>query len=223
MKFKNTITGEWVEATDWQLALKAGDYYCIAQPLVTMPNESDGWDVTLGPTVYGQIITNEPEREEPAYLPGYFLVRTFSQWCPEGEMGGFCIVDATRQLTPAEFEHARSEGWPGDPPSPGEVGGEDETVQLFAIIQKGIAGAPPDDYGLHLTSDLTDAPKPLPDQPWQAGYSFWALSFAAYANYPAVLIHVYYEGPMPPDRERDGINQQIQNVAGQALFGEEWR
>ena len=29
MKFLNSFTGEWVEPKEWQLALKAGDYYAI--------------------------------------------------------------------------------------------------------------------------------------------------------------------------------------------------
>lgn len=100
-----------------------------------------------------------------------------------------------------------------------------EKIELYAFLQKGIAGAPPDVHGLHLTGDPTDAPKPVPIRNagnlQQAGYSFWALSFAAYNDYPAVLILVYYEGPMPSDQERDVINRSIQEIAGQALFGED--
>lgn len=106
MKFQNIITGQWIEATDWQLALKAGDFYCIEQPQLYA-----GGETSAGPTIYGQIITNTPEDDEPLYRPGFFLVRGFSQWCPKGELGEFCIADATRQLSHEEFERARAAGW----------------------------------------------------------------------------------------------------------------
>ncbi len=92
-----------------------------------------------------------------------------------------------------------------------------ENVELYAFIQKGIAGAPPDRHGLHLTGDPADAPRSLQ----QAGYAYWALSIAGGDDYPAVLIHVYYEGPMPGDHERDGLNRQVQRITGEALFGEQ--
>lgn len=99
MKFTHILTGQEVEATTWQMALKAGDYYCIEGELM--------------PTVYGHIITNEAEEGEPPYRPGFFLVRGYSEWCPQGELGMFCIVDATRPLSPEEFAQARANGWTG--------------------------------------------------------------------------------------------------------------
>ncbi|MCB0190597.1 MAG: hypothetical protein KDJ65_01490 [Anaerolineae bacterium] len=105
MKFTNLITGQQVTAKDWQLALKPGDYYLIKSPYVGDQNYT-------GPTIYGEIITNTPEEGEPPYEEGFFLVRGYSQWCPDGELGMFSIVDATRQITKEEFELARQQGWP---------------------------------------------------------------------------------------------------------------
>lgn len=97
-----------------------------------------------------------------------------------------------------------------------------ENVEVYAFIQKGINGVPPDRHGLHLTGDPADAPRPIPARQarslQQAGYSYWALSALAYDDFPAVLIHIYYEGPMPDDRERDAINKVVQNLTGQWLF-----
>lgn len=265
MKFRNTITGELIKAAPWQLALKAGDYYCIDAPTVMMQNETGDFDHFPAPTVYGEIITSQAEEDEPPYRPGRFLVRGFSQWSPEGELGEFCIVDATRQLTQAEFEEARASGWPnlnaalehkmgnicpycgsdnvediidylatggGDmfrcldcqntwESNPPGAPAEAKNIELYAFVCLGINGAPPRMHGLHLTGDHTDSPKPLPDKTAgglkKARYVYWALSIMPSADLPAVLIHVYYEGSMPDDPERDVINNAIQQVAGQAL------
>lgn len=105
--FYNQITGQAVEPTDWQLQLKPGDYYLIDRPTIMMGDETH-----TGPNCYGHIIGNTPDPDEPAYPEGFFLVRAYSQWCPKGELGLFCIVEATRQLTEAEFEAFRAQGWP---------------------------------------------------------------------------------------------------------------
>jgi hypothetical protein len=112
MKFKNAITGQIVEAQNWQLKLKAGDYYMIKQPPIFTQNEKGQWEEHRGPTIYGEIITNEPEEDEPPYQPGFFLVRGYSQWAPTGELGEFCIIDATYPLTKEQFDAARAAGWP---------------------------------------------------------------------------------------------------------------
>lgn len=98
-----------------------------------------------------------------------------------------------------------------------------ETIEVYAFVCKGIAGAPADQQYGHLTGDPEDSPKPLPDQIvdslQKAGFSYWALSAEAYGEFPSVLIHIYFEGDWPGDPERDWINKAIQRLAGQALFG----
>lgn len=106
MKFINKITNQTVEAQPWQTKLKPGDYYLIKAPIIYLEGET-----FTGPTIYGQIL---PSHEE-TYLPaGFHTVRGYSQWAPEGELGLFCIVDASRQLTQDEFEQARAQGWPAE-------------------------------------------------------------------------------------------------------------
>ena len=119
LAFFNYVTGETVTAQDWQVQLQVGDYYAIEQPTAAAGVPGD-WEVfSDAPTVYGQIITNTAEEDEPAYKPGFFLVRGFSAWCPEGELGLFNICEATRQLTEAQFNAARAADWPDEiPPSP---------------------------------------------------------------------------------------------------------
>lgn len=96
MRFHNFLTGEWVEATEWQAALKVGDYYRIA--------DAD-YDI------YGQII--EATEEE-----GMFWVEGYSVACPQGEKGMFCVVDATHPLTQEEFERAKQHNWQLSPDEP---------------------------------------------------------------------------------------------------------
>ncbi|GIK36603.1 MAG: hypothetical protein BroJett011_04360 [Chloroflexota bacterium] len=117
LTFFNALTGQTVTAQDWQLQLKPGDYYAIERPTaatVDAKGRVNYFDDV--PTVYGQIITNIAEKDEPAYKFGHFLVRGFSQWCPEGELGLFNICEATRQLTEAQFNAARAAGWPQEVP-----------------------------------------------------------------------------------------------------------
>lgn len=106
MKFINQITGKTVEAQPWQTQLKPGDYYLIVAPIIYL----NGQNFT-GPTVYGQIL---PSHEEDLLPDGFHTVRAYSQWEPDGELGLFCVVDATRQLTEAEFDAFRSQGWPSE-------------------------------------------------------------------------------------------------------------
>ncbi|MCB0207699.1 MAG: hypothetical protein KDJ52_00125 [Anaerolineae bacterium] len=112
MNFYNRITGQTVTPEPWQLELKVGDHYIIKQPKFWVGDE-----VGIAPTCYGEIITNTPEEDEPPYPNGFFLVRAFSQWCPEGELGMFCIIEATRQITKEKFEQARLQGWPTEDPN----------------------------------------------------------------------------------------------------------
>ena len=102
---------------------------------------------------------------------------------------------------------------------------QDDTIYLYSFWCKGIAGAPPDEYGMHLTGEEDDAPKPLPDRTQggldTAGYSYWALSYSPTDELPPLLIHIYFEGPLPPDEQRDVLNRLTYNTAMQFLFAEE--
>ena len=101
VKLYNSITGEWVEPAQWQLALKIGDHYAIHPNRIVL-----GKQYVPVPTVYG-CITSDAGCE-----PGFFFVSAYSQWNPDGEIGGFCICDATHPLTEEQFERAKAEGWP---------------------------------------------------------------------------------------------------------------
>lgn len=111
LSFFNQFTGQTVTPSPRQLALKPGDYYAITRPTVALVDALGLAEIYDNvPTVYGHIITNEPQ-------PGYFLVRGFSQWCPDGELGTFNICEATTHpLTPQQFEAARAAGWPKEIP-----------------------------------------------------------------------------------------------------------
>ena len=86
MRFQNYDTSEWKEASEWQQALDVGDYYISVHG------------------AYGEI-----EHEGP--IAGVFWVKTYSPSCPDGKTEAFCVVEAERQLTRAEFEQARQNRW----------------------------------------------------------------------------------------------------------------
>jgi hypothetical protein len=88
--YHNYYTGARVYPYDWQLKLQKGSYYRIVSEYI--------------PTIYGEIL--EFLRE-----PGYFLVRSYSEWCLDGEEGPLRIVEPTRILTQQEFEEARARHW----------------------------------------------------------------------------------------------------------------
>lgn len=88
---------------------------------------------------------------------------------------------------------------------------EMDRLQLYAYVQKGIAGAPEDVHGVHITGEVDDAPRPIADRTAgglaAAGYAYWAVSG------PECLLHVYYEGLLPDEERRDAINQQLYGLA----------
>lgn len=77
----------------------------------------------------------------------------------------------------------------------GTGAGVEKGLTLHVFIARGIAGAPPDELGAHITTDPTDAPKPIPLS--------WSLSFAPVESWPAVLCHVHFDGDMPSEHKRD--------------------
>lgn len=102
MQFVNILTGKTMTPEPWQLELKVGDFYINEKAVAAL-----GEDIFYStPNIYGQIVSDEDCR------PGYFWVRGYSEWCPEGELGGFNICEATRKLTEDEFNQARENGWP---------------------------------------------------------------------------------------------------------------
>ncbi|MCB0207693.1 MAG: hypothetical protein KDJ52_00095 [Anaerolineae bacterium] len=119
MHFINRITGQTVTPEPWQLALKIGDYY-INEYATLIVGEAVFDRI---PNIYGQLVDQE-DAVSSIYDPimgnpidnsetnGFFWAKTYSQWFPDGELRGFNICEATRQLTAEEFDQARENGWP---------------------------------------------------------------------------------------------------------------
>jgi len=101
MQLYHMLTGQTVETAPWQEALKVGDFYLIEKPSLWA---GAAFFPDL-PPVYGHILSDEDCE------PGFFWAEAFSQMCPEGEMGEFCIVEASQQLTQEEFQAAQDNGW----------------------------------------------------------------------------------------------------------------
>ena len=91
------------------------------------------------------------------------------------------------------------------------------TIEVYAYICFGIAGAPMDKLGMHVTDDPNDQPRPR--SVW-AGESYWALSADGSGKYPPVLMHIYYEGELPAESVRDEINHHVKRLTGQLLFNQ---
>jgi|GEM_PF-1105235 len=110
LTFTNILTGETVVPNDWKRRLKPGDYYAIEPPTTATGEMTQGkinWTTFDDlPTVYGHIESDEDCE------PGFFWVRGYSQWCPDGELGLLNICEPTRQLTAEEFNQAQAAGWP---------------------------------------------------------------------------------------------------------------
>lgn len=102
MQLYHFITRQMVNTALWQDTLKVGDFYLIENPTLWAGAEF----FPALPPVYGKIISAE------GCEPGFFWAEAFSQMCPEGETGEFCIAEASRQLTEAEFQAAQAQGWP---------------------------------------------------------------------------------------------------------------
>ena len=91
LSYFNALTGAEVRPDEWQMKLRKGDFYEI--------NTGD----QSFPPIYGEILDG-PEK-------GYFKVKAYSQWCPEGQQGLLCLVEPTRKITRDEFEVARGSKW----------------------------------------------------------------------------------------------------------------
>jgi hypothetical protein len=101
MKLWNQIKNAWVEPEPWQLGLKVGDYYAIYPNRLVV-----GPQALPAPTVYGRIQSDENCEA------GFFIVLGYSEWMPQGEVGEFCICEATHILTEEQFRQAQQAGWP---------------------------------------------------------------------------------------------------------------
>lgn len=88
MEFYNMVTGETVRPTDWQLQLKVGDFYANEAGVAAYADSEGVKVIGRPPTIYGEILE--------AAEPGFFRVKAYSVWCPEGEGGLFNICEATR-------------------------------------------------------------------------------------------------------------------------------
>jgi hypothetical protein len=82
---------------DWQRQLQADEYFVSYSPEAEL-------------LVYSQIVAPDPD--EPELLENYRLVRGYSVIVPQGELGEAHIVSAFGRLTQAQFEKARTLGWP---------------------------------------------------------------------------------------------------------------
>lgn len=101
MRFRDQMTGRLVETAPWQDALQVGAYY-----LIENPNLWAGADFSPAlPQGFGKIISDEA-CERRWLQHGFFWAEAYSQVCPEGEVGLFCIAEATRQLTEDQFRAA---------------------------------------------------------------------------------------------------------------------
>src|SRR5512141_194292 len=92
-----------------------------------------------------------------------------------------------------------------------------EPIQCVAFIGKGIGGAPPRDYGIHVTFDQTNQPRSFAH--WKK-LSRWTLSIEATNGFPPLSILMYYEGEPPVDAWFYSLNQTAQQLTSQVLFGQ---
>jgi hypothetical protein len=106
MKFVNQITGERIEAAEWQIKLKPGDYFVNERPIAGVIDKSGTqlFDTSMWPTIYVHI-------DKPTRDAGFFWCTAYSEWEPNGDKGVQCILDATRQITKEEFEAASLRDW----------------------------------------------------------------------------------------------------------------
>lgn len=94
-----------------------------------------------------------------------------------------------------------------------------KTIELYFYIARGLSGAPDDEYGMYMAAERDELPS-RPVDTWSAS-SYWALGTDEQNGYPPVLMHIHYEGPLPDERIRDGINRQVQQAVGKHVFNQE--
>ena len=103
---------------DWQAAITAGCFYYA----VDYEEQLVIYGMVLDP-VAGERAAGASEREvqyvEEMYkAPGmesYRAARSYSVYCPEGEMGDIHVSTVSGVLTQGQFEAAREQGWPSSP------------------------------------------------------------------------------------------------------------
>ena len=91
-----------------------------------------------------------------------------------------------------------------------------DTLQVWAYICKGIAGAAETDYGIHLTTDPAGSPKPLSN--W-AQRTAWGVCVNATNDHPLIIVSVSLEGAWLSEQQRSPLNQVVLHLVDQILFG----
>ncbi len=91
-----------------------------------------------------------------------------------------------------------------------------EILQVWAYICKGIAGAAETDYGIQVTKEPSEPPKPLID--W-VQRTAWGLCIDPTNGYPLMIISVSFEGAWLSEEQRGPLNQVVIDLANYLLFG----
>jgi hypothetical protein len=90
-----------------------------------------------------------------------------------------------------------------------------KSIHTFAYVCKGIEGAPADQYGIHVTRDETDQPRPLAT--WSAE-PYWALDLLNTQGV-TVTIHVHFEGRQPTAIDKERVDNEVKGLTSRMLFG----
>ncbi len=107
MQFTNMFTGQTITSQPWQDELRPGDHYVIEKPgMGLMGMEGMEFLKAIDDLLIHGEILNAEECEE-----GFFNVRAYNSYCPDGEEGIVCIAEITRKISREEFETARIGGW----------------------------------------------------------------------------------------------------------------
>ncbi len=91
-----------------------------------------------------------------------------------------------------------------------------ETLQVWAYICKGIAGAAETDYGIQVIQEPSDPPKPLID--W-AQRTAWGLCIDPTNGHPLIIVSVSFEGAWLSEEQRGQLNQVATDLAYHLLYG----
>ncbi len=92
---------------------------------------------------------------------------------------------------------------------PAEAGKTKETTVFYIGVKPGKPGKP-----LKL-DNMPDSP--TQEQLVKRDLSYWALSANATSDYPSVLIHIYYTGPVLSEKARDDVNAAVKDYVGKLL------
>lgn len=114
------------EVEPWQATLKPGDHFIRImslgyEVLVTYGVVRDPVQAEIDLGADEEEVEFQRQLRDSPHMKNYRYTRSYSEACPEGELGDVHISTVSSIITQEMFEKAKEMGWPSDPHKVAEI------------------------------------------------------------------------------------------------------